>query len=594
WQISEEPSYLRKLVALSIKSGDNDKAIRFQQCHFQKMTHDPEVSAADQIQSGLWLAELLLESDDDRFEDGIECLEHLLDSYDGEPLLETVTRRLARAHVRAKNAYRAVELFEGVLKFGVVEDEVDDWRMLISVHWHSLRDVATAYSLQWKVVRAFPESVVDLDNLIDLAMAADELQDCVEQLEDLAGSVGGAQKASLLARAAEAVDEDLKWHEEAVRLYAELMDLVEDEEKCLYFARRRAFCLAQIAGREDEAYGEFRRLIASEPFETSTYRGLAGLFERAQTHDRLRITRQTLFALGCDVEDSKVRSKTHPSRAMDRQVIEDLLLPPALQGGMFDVLQAAVPLAEKLWAESLPQRKALEGEKLRRGTHDRLLDAFDAAFEGFGIKRYKVVLGDCGPSNPQVFSDATPWVWLNAELMAPMSESEERFVAGYCAALAWSSLPAMLCFDGRRVWHLLEGILLRHSGNGFTDRVDNVSQDLAEQVSSPFHGGARRKVTNALEPVLDRMPDIHCEAWSEAIETFAQRFGLLLCGDVAAAASCILRLDGWSLGFEDQATQKRLRNNRCVESLFGFALSEEFLEARYALGLAGRPSTLRI
>jgi cellulose synthase operon protein C len=593
WQLSEDPEYLRRLVALSERAGDRERAIRYQQCHFQRMTQEQEVSAEQRMQSGLWLADLLLQTPG-RLDDGIDCLELLLGSYPGCSLAETVQRKLAHAHVRANNSYRAVELFQGVLKFGVTPEQVDDWRTLIGVHWHKLRDVAAAYSLQWKVVRAFPESVIDLDNLIDLAMAADELQDCVEQLEDLASTVTGAQKASLLARAAEAVDEDLKWYEEAVRLYGQLMELVDDREKHLYFERRRAFCLAHITGRELEAHEEFRRLIAKEPFETSTYRGLASLFERAQTHDRLRIARQTLLALGCEVEDARVRSKTRPSRAMERESVETLLLPKALKGGMFDVLQATAPLAEKIWFEALPQRKALEGEKLRRGQHDRLLDAFEAAFEGFGIKRFKAVIGDCGPSNPQVFPDATPWVWLNSELMTDMSESEERFVAGYCAALAWSSLPAMLCFDGRQVWHLIEGILLKQTGKGFTERVDAVSQDLAERISSPFHSGARRKVVTALEPVFERMPDIHCEAWAQAIETFAQRYGLLLSGDVAGAARCILRLDGWTLGFEEQATQKKLRNNRCVESLFEFAMSEEFLQARYALGLAGRPSSLSI
>ncbi len=591
WKLSENPTFLRELVRISLAASDLEGATQFQQTHFEYITNSA-TTVPERLQSGLWLAELLLD-DEERVSDAVDCMEHLIHEYPGDPLTEVVSRKLAHAHVRIGDPRRAVELFESVLKFSVLETEVDDWRTLINVHWHALRDEATAYRLQWKVVHAFPESVQDLDNLIDLAMSADELEDCVEQLEQLAKNQIGNSRVALLARAAEAVDEDLKWFDPAARLYEELMELTRHEHLTwLYFARRRAFCLAQIAGRESAAYQEFQKLVALEAFEPSIYRGLITLFERAQAYDRLRVARQTLLTLGCDVQDTHTRTKSRPSRAFDRDAIEKHLLPDSLCAGVMDVLKAVAPIAEKIWSDELPQRKALEGDRLRRTEGDKLVDAFDCAFEAFGIRKYKILLGDSGPASPQIFPDTAPYVWLNSDFIEKLTEPEQRFVAGYCAAIAWSDLPALLTLDGRKLWHLIEGVLLRQTGKGFTERVDIVSQDLAEQVSSPFFTGARRRIVQGLDGLSDHLADAHCEAWPEAIETFAHRAGLVLCGDVTAAARCILRMEGWDLDLTEPATQKRLRHNRAVDALFNFAMSESYLEARFMLGLAGRPSTL--
>lgn len=592
WKLSESPAFLRELVRISLAAGDLEGATQFQQTHFEYITTNSATSITERLQSGLWLAELLLD-DEDRVSDAVDCMEHLIYEYPGDALTEVVSRKLAHAHVRIGDPRRAVELFESVLKFSVLENEVDDWRTLINVHWHALRDEATAYRLQWKVVHAFPESVQDLDNLIDLAMSADELEDCVEQLEQLAKKQIGNSRVALLARAAEAVDEDLKWFDPAARLYEELMELTRHEHLTwLYFARRRAFCLAQIAGRESHAFEEFQKLVALEAFEPSIYRGLITLFERAQAYDRLRVARQTLLTLGCDVQDTHTRTKSRPSRAFDRESIEKHLLPDSLCAGVIDVLKAVAPIAEKIWSDELPQRKALDGDRLKRGAEDKLADAFDCAFEAFGIRKYRLLLGDSGPASPQIFPDTAPYVWLNSDFIEKLTEPEQRFVAGYCAAISWSDLPALLTLDGRQLWHLIEGVLLRQTGKGFTERVDIVSQDLAEQVSSPFFSGARRRIVQGLDGLIDHLADAHCEAWPEAIETFAHRAGLVLCGDVTAAARCILRMEGWDLELTEPATQKRLRHNRAVDALFNFAMSESYLEARFMLGLAGRPSTL--
>ena len=340
---------------------------------------------------------------------------------------------------------------------------------------------------------------------------------------------------------------------------------------------------------EPVALDQFRQLADSEPFEPSTYRGMVELLERTQAYDRARVANQLLVGLGCEVDAEFERPKTTPSREFEPRHIEELLLPDGLRNGVFGCLRAALPLAEKLWADELPQRKALDGTRHRDG---KLYEAVADALSAFGIKKFKLVTGDSGPLGPQVFSDGT--IWLNADVIAEMTDAERRFVAGYCAALAWSDLSAMLTLDGRRLWHLLEGVQLRQTGRGFTDRVDVDSQALGEEVAGPLFTVARRRVAQALEVVGKEIADAHCEAWPSDIDHFAHRVGMILCGDIPASLSALLALGGWDGDLGDPTTQARLRRTTSAQSLFRFASTDAFLLARHSVGLAGRPSSLAV
>lgn len=210
----------------------------------------------------------------------------------------------------------------------------------------------------------------------------------------------------------------------------------------------------------------------------------------------------------------------------------------------------------------------------------------------FGFGKFRAEAGDSGPATPQVFCSGTPHLWLNREQLEQLDDAEFRFVAGYCAALAWSGLSALTAIDGRRVWHLLEAVLLKQTDRGFEERVDVRTRDLVEAVSSPFHSVARRRIHAALEPLVDEFAQIHCERWPQMVEQLACRVGLVLSGDVSAAVRGLLSLHGWELPLDAPETQAQIRRNDDVQRLLAFALSDDYLETRYALGLSGRPSRL--
>ena len=578
WKIENDPRFLRDLVRVNSERGDIETATRWQRTHFDAMEPGSEAT----LQSALWLSDLLCEGGFG--DDAINELEALVDPPRTAIIYDTMLRSLARLHVDFGDPHRAVDLFQKVLPIHATADVADDWRTLIGLHRDALRDLAAAYALQWKLVRSLPNSPGDLDVLVDTALDLGELPDCCKQLQSLAAEHEGETRITLLGRAAVALDEDLNWAEDAVRLYTEVLNLIgEDPERARDYRRRHAFCLSRIVGREAEALSEFRDLALAEPFEPSTYRGIVELFDRTHAYDRARIGRQILVGLGCEVDTEAERQKTSPSRALDPQDTEELLLPPALRGGVLGCLRAVMPIAEKVWAAELPQRKAFDGARVREG---QLLEMTSDALVAFGIRKFKLHLADATPLVPQVLSDGS--IWLNEELVESCGEGELRWLAGMSAALMWSDVASLGALDGRRVWHLLEAVLLKSGGRGFGERVDVESQRLAEEVGGAFFTVARRRVLAALEATSINLVDAHCEAWPNEVLQFAARAGLVLGGDVPSALRGLMKLRG--VQTDSAAYIAALSRQPAAADLLRFASSDAFLAARHALGLSGRPS----
>ncbi len=586
WQITENPGFLTDLVRVATGAEDVDAAVRYQSTHYETMVHSETADLEDRVASALRLSELMVEAN--RGDEAVRLLEDVA-HFDGEDeVFYNAKRQLARLHVEYGDSSRAASLLQEILPFKATEDSLEDWRTLVRLNWFTFEDLSSAYSLQWKLVRALPDNTNEVDQLIELAIDLDELQDCCKQLEAFAEDAPRATKIAILGRAAESIDEDVNWPEEAARLYRELISLTKGDMQ-LHYRRRLGFALSRVAGRETEALSTFRELATEEPFEPSTYRGLVELSDRVHAHDRARVARDILNALGCEVEQRESgRVKVSPSRALSPESAASSLLPKALQNGVFDVLRQTMPLADKTWADALPQRKALQGEKVR---DSKVLGYFADGFALFGFKRVKVMEGD-SIDIPLVFNDSTPEVWISNELLTNGSAAELRFVAGWAAALAWSQMASLTHVDGRQVWHLAEGAVLKQTGQGFSDRVDAQSQDFAMQLSGPFHAVTRRRIASAVEACEVNIHDVHCEAWPEAIRVMAARAGLICCGNVVSALGASLKVEGWLSDLADTTSQKRLRNSAIVEDLIAFALSDDFLQLRYEVGLSGRPSKL--
>ncbi len=587
WWVDEDAKRLEDIVRVATARGDLAYAIDVQGHRFELAIESGE-SVVERIQAGLRLAELVEANGEG--DQAVHILEQLLHPAVDAPAYNNLQRRLARLHVSHGDPRRAAVLFEKVLPFEANAEVAADWRTLINLYADRLDEPMTAYGLHWKLVRSIPESAQDLDTLVERAWELGELQDCCEQLEEFGRTQPIAISNKLLGRAAEAYDEELQWAEEASRLYEELVKTTDGEVRNNY-RRRLAFARSRIAGREAEALESFRQLASDEPFEPTTYRGMLELFERATANDRARVAAQALRALGCQVDREELRAKTVPSRQLDPGAVSEHAIPVPLHNGVFEVLTAAAPLAEKVWDAELPQRKALAGERVREGVlYDRVSDALSL----FGIRRFRLMVGEAGPMTPQVFPDSTPTIWMNRDLVEDAAEQELRFWAGWSAALAWSGLGAIIQLDGRQLWHMCEGAWLKQTGKGFTDRVDAESQRMAEEVGGALLTVMRRRLTQAIEETEVKLGDVACESWPTLVETFAARIGLLMAGNISAALTATLSARGWSGDICEPSTQKRVRRDAVATDVLRFALTDSYLHLRHNAGLSGPPSRLDV
>jgi tetratricopeptide (TPR) repeat protein len=592
WRISQDTVHLSHMVRLCEGMERAGEAISHQRRLLSALAAQRPDDVTARLGAGRKLAELLL-AEAGREAEGLALLQELVSAWPLAPESRWLKLRLAHAHAELGDPRVAALLFPQVLDAGRVEANLEDWRAHVALLRDQLGDALGAYELQWTLVRRAQIEAGDLAMLTDLADEAGALQPCARELMRIAAGREGDGKRLLLTCAAAILDDQLGWSEEAAQVYADL-ERGADQAERRRLQRRRAFCLSRMHGRNADAHTLFRALLTEDPFDLGALRGIASLCEQARATDRLRVTSQLRMALGDAVVGyERIRGKTVPARPLELCDHLEALLPSALPEEVLEVLRVAMPLIQKVWPDAIPQRKALENRKGNERALEPLAHLFETYADATGATKAKVWLGDSSSALTQVLHDGQALIWVHAEQILAFDEAEARFLAAACGALAWSEIPALTGLDGREVWHLLEGIWLRQTGKGFSgDRVDARSQELSEAVSSPFHAVARRRVAAALEPVVHLMADIHCEAWPRALEELGWRVGLVCCGDIEAAATCLLRMDGWQGKLHDPTAQRLLQRHPHVRDLFAFALSEDYLRIRHNLGLSGRPSDL--
>lgn len=589
WELSQKPRYLQDLVRVTKRDGAYQKAIRYQKKHFDVLRDAPDIDEDGILESGYDYAVLLLEND--RRARGIEILEAMLQKFQSHEKAVKIRRKLAHTYASEEKTRAAIRQFDAFLTLPVQESNLEDWRRYVEVCWRQHGDVAKAYGLQWEIVKALPSRLESIDKLIELARADARLPECADKLQGLVEDVNQQVESQLLMRIAEMFEQDLDKTREALELYDRVHSLCDSgtdmHHECIH---RRAFCLSRMTGREKEALSEFQKLVRVDPYEPTTYRGLKQLASKMNAPGRERIAGQILRALDCRANIENIRTKTRPSRAFSLENAKQLLLPDTLDDGSFQAIRAAVPLIEKVFQDELPQSKALNGSLVDSDDKPMLHRQIRAGLQAFNIDSYKLEIGDSGPFEPQIWGRNTPRIWLNRDLVDQLGSAECRFLGGYIGALSWANLTSVVQLNGRRLWHLLEGIYYYQQGEGFTERISQQTRRLADAVSSPFNAMARYRVDQVLQQHRDEVAKAEAENWPEAAKILACRAGLVLSGDVEASVETLLRFSNWELSLDKQKTQSKLERNDLVRDLFDFAVSDRFLQARYSIGLSGRPT----
>ena len=591
WELSEDPEYLRDLVRIGLELDDPQKATHFQKKHFHFLTTHQQFDVRECLNSGLRLAERLLADPDEGRREAIDHMEKILANYKEQVDVTELKKLLAHTYADEGRGSEAIELFEDILRPPVHEQMLEDWKRLVEVHRDLQGDIQTACRLQWKIVRAFPSDLEMIEKLIRLAREAGQLEECAEELELLTDGLDGETRRSVLIRTAELLDEDLQRTARALELYERAM-LEGNEDNKLYreALRKRAFSLSRQTGRQEDAIDAFQALVELEPFEPTTYRGLKNLLSDLNNSARERIVGQILKTLNCKTTVEEVRQKTIPSRAFGDDILEDVLAPEKLIEEI-ELMRSISSLASTAFEDKLPQLKALNGEVVSEQQEPNLHRCIESGLNAFGLNRYKLLIGQAGPMRPQVFGGGKKAIWLRRDFVENLDRSHKQFLGGFLGALSWLNLQNIQQLEGGDLWRLLEAVHHYQYQSGFDGNgVDAATIEVRDRISGTFNALARYRVGQAVDEHKDYIRKRDWNQWPETVRQFAARSGLVMSGNVQASVETLLAMDEWNAPLSSSSTQERLRRDSIIEDLLTFGVRDEFLHARYTIGLSGQPT----
>lgn len=547
---------------------------------------DPYVGAAPQYDGGVFGRK------------AVDMLTRLREDTRGSEHERTCLSRLAHAHAQVGSPYRAVELFQESLSAEPEEQDMEDAVALANLYSQRLLDFQSAEQVLWMVFEADLMREGVLERLLEASRRNGSLMNTCTQLEKQARMaapevITTARRRELLQLVAQVLCEDLGRYREAGALWEEMADGARDAGERRKLRVKQAQALFRVAGEESRCHALMLQLQQEDPFDPAPYEGLDSLYTEMDDYSRGRVVQQARYVLHSGEEPTTLRRKLQPGRSFEEEVLMRHLLPEGLQSGVLDTLRALEPLAVKLWSDSLPTLDALGGKRWRNGELDQAREATMLASTTFQIVRPKLYLGDSGEGMPQVFgAGAGASLWFHKGMFEDAGAEVARFLAGYAAGLAWSGVAPLMHLGGRDLWHLLEAVLVRQTGEGLGQVTDRRSMVLVDRIGGVFNRPLVRKAAEVAIPHLETLRVAHCEAWPEMIRQMALRSGLVLSGQLSGAAQALLSARQWRGHLQEPDALNYLKKMPDFADLLRFALRDPYLELRYGCGLGPRPPRL--
>jgi tetratricopeptide (TPR) repeat protein len=353
--------------------------------------------------------------------------------------------------------------------------------------------------------------------------------------------------------------------------------------------RRILADLHERGGRAGDAAMELQQVIAKEPRRAEPYRQLYRLYRRQGAFDRAWCVAAALsFLQQADAEQQQylaqlaTEAPIEPTRALDLSGFATLfprehdvvlgklfeLLVPALRAARLIRLQAEGRLAE-------PPPASIQDPATSRVpiVHDL---AVAAAVLGLPLPRPSARPDLAGGLAPLLVDP--PATLIGAGVLGVASAHERRFLAGRHMAAYRPELYVTTLVGGPSELKALSLSALQLSQVDVPMPEDlarvaaETSRELARYLQ-PVQQEALRKV---MRRFVERGGQADAKAFWKTADRIALRFGLLLCGDVAAAGRACA---GEPVGPHDPSPTQRL------EDLLAWSVSEEHFALRDTIGI---------
>jgi tetratricopeptide (TPR) repeat protein len=525
---------------------------------------------------------------------------HLMEGGDGAKAVEALEsavelsqrdadwmRRLARAHFAFGRADRAVSLLVEALPSTATHADLPDWLLMARCKYLRLEDKDGGRELLWSLFEQFPEDTTvlrELEGFYRRNGGAAELAERIStMLVDPPFELSETVRAFLWEYVGDLNYQVLRRNRDAEVAFAAALQAGGDACRLSF---RVARALGQQPGKGREALERFAEALRHPEVGVGEWLEAIGdleaLFDGVEDPARVRIIRQISDLLRGERAPAReeARLKRDPARRIETQLGLEKLADGLVGPASLAAIQALAPTLERCFGERRPRRRALGGKRLKASEMPVFIDLVELAGDTLSVATPRIYTGEGGCEHPDWL--AGDGLFVPRELLQDGDEGALRFWAGHAAAsMAFELSPLALAEPGE-----IEAVLteVRRIAQGGEPGVGWLKEVASSRLASGREGvmAAWERDARLLERVTE-------ERWRDLPVYVADRFGLLLCGDVRAAVGAVMSLEG-DIRPGDRA-ERIVRSKRACW-LLEYALSFAYQELRYLAGLAARPRVL--
>jgi cellulose synthase operon protein C len=451
------------------------------------------------------------------------------------------------------------------------------------------------------------ESVLEIDKLHIPAMQAlgdiylklEEWQKFIDTTEAFVRLVPAEQQASLsptYTKLGAVYRDHLKNTERAIINYQQVIKLDAADEKA-----RNELAALYVSDPKfiDQAKSENLNIIRMQPFRVQSYRDLANIYKNQNNLDAqfcIYTFLKMLSSLDYEEEIFFDANSARVRRTSKRQLKEidrvGNLLHPDERGPMRDMMVAMGPYLAKQFPMPLDKMGAKKGNALSGNTSAPVMEVTVDLVNNLGFEG-NLSLYLSPAADPVVMSAGdNHHLVVNSEWFARFSAAEQRFLVGRMLEHLINFHSLAMLFPVESVTRTMSLIALAADARLNFNIPGLNAADIEKQKKAAkklIPGKIKSNVEHIAQRFSQDTANLDPAKWRKAMEHTANRAGLLVCSDPAAAFAAIIKTDPRTknIKYDDLGDPKTVwAGNEYVVELISFAVSDAYFRLRDRAGFA--------
>ena len=523
----------------------------------------------------------------DHLSDMSRAAAHLQTALSGDPNSPEALDRLANIHTTSRNWTGAVDCLKHLLEVEKVPADLARHHLSLGrILDQGFNDAPQAGALYRRALELTPDDPSIVESLVELYERTGSLPELVQMLEHQAQIATDPARAVVLRL--KIGDLYARTLGDPVRAIASYKQATEKDPVSVPAHVALAELYMRDAAAAPQAIEEHRTLLRIDPTRLDSLHALFRLWESQRQLDRAFCAAGILqfFRAANDVENDFYAEQKNRLPPEGKTALNDLdfqaITHREAQNPVVDVLRAVGDQVVKLYPPNF------EGLGIDRKT-DRLKGdhpvyrAVHQVAELIGVQDFEVYQSRRG----MILLETTEplAICVSQDVVRKFNPREQKFLVAR-AVMGLRNKTALL-------YRLTNPELADFIGNSVRihdpaySGIGRTNEDSVKQLKKAFS----RKALKALEGPANQLksmstaPDLN--ATVVALQITADRAGLALCGDVGVALNMVLRDDANMSGVRNESADpisQAVRQRTDLQSLLGFALSEEYFKLRQRLG----------